>query len=48
MLSGVKQFYFSFYFISNVLLIFAYPILRLFTSAGNRDLKQADNFGFSY
>ena len=46
--SGEQQFYFSKYFISNILLMFAYPILRTFTSAGKRDLKHADSFGFSY
>ena len=43
-----KQFYFSQYFVINTLLILAYPMLRMFTSAGNKNLKHQDYFGFSY
>jgi hypothetical protein len=43
-----SQFYLSSYFLINILLLLAYPILRLYTSAGKRDLKRQDYFGFSY
>jgi hypothetical protein len=43
-----KQFYLSLYFIVNTLLILAYPLLRLFTTAGNKNLRNQDYFGFSY
>jgi len=42
------QFYTSTYFITNVLMIVVYPMLRLFTTAGRRDLKHEDTFGFTY
>jgi hypothetical protein len=46
--SASKQFYTSTYFITNVFMILIYPILRLFTTAGRRDLKHEDTFGFTY
>lgn len=46
--TGSYQFYLSSYFITNTLLIFAYPILRLYTSAGKKNLKLHDSFGFTY
>jgi hypothetical protein len=46
--SSSSQFYFSSYFLVNVSLLLVYPLLRLYTSAGKRDLKRQDYFGFSY
>lgn len=40
--------YFSTYFIANTLLVVSYPLLRLYTEAGERDLRHKDNFGFTY
>ena len=42
------SFYSSSYFIINSAMILSYPLLRLFTSAGGRDLKHEDIFGFTY
>ena len=39
MVSGKVSYIFSTYFIINVLLVFAYPLLRYNTSAGQRSLK---------
>ena len=46
--SSSSQFYLSSYFLVNILLLLVYPFLRLYTSAGKRDLKRQDYFGFSY
>ena len=42
------NFFTSSYFLANLSLILVYPIMRLFTSAGQRDLRHLDNFGFTY
>ena len=42
------NFFTSSYFLANLGLILVYPIMRLFTSAGQRDLRHLDNFGFTY
>ena len=48
MLQGKASYLFSTYFFSNVALVIAYPLLRLYTVAGNRSLKHYDSFGFTY
>lgn len=47
-ITSSSQFYLTPYFITNVLLLLAYPILRLYTTAGKKNLKHQDYFGFSY
>ena len=47
-ISSSSQFYFTPYFIINLLLLVAYPMLRIFTAAGRKNLKHQDYFGFSY
>ena len=42
------NFFTSAYFLANAALILVYPVMRLFTSAGIRDLRHMDNFGFTY
>ena len=48
MLSGKASYILSTYFFSNIALVIAYPILRLYTQAGNRSLKHEDAYGFTY
>ena len=43
-----KSFFTSWYFIINFLLVTCYPFLRLFTSVGDRSLRNVDSFGFTY
>jgi hypothetical protein len=43
-----QQFFTSWYFIVNSVLLLAYPFMRLFTNAGRRDLRHLDSFGFTY
>lgn len=47
-MDGKASYLFSTYFIINALLLLAYPYLRLMTSAGERSLQHADQFGFTY
>jgi hypothetical protein len=42
------SFFTSWYVIVNSLLVLSYPIMRLFTSVGNRSLRNLDSFGFTY
>lgn len=42
------SFFTSWYVIVNSLLIISYPFMRIFTSVGNRDLRNLDSFGFTY
>lgn len=42
------SFFTSWYFMINATLVLAYPIMRLFTSVGNRSLRNVDSFGFTY
>lgn len=48
MKSASTQFYLSSYFITNLLLLLTYPVLRIFTTAGKKNLKHQDYFGFTY
>jgi hypothetical protein len=41
-------FFSSWYFLVNATLVFSYPLLRLFTSIGQRDLRNRDTWGFTY
>ena len=41
-----RHFWLSPYFLFNLLLILAYPYLRIFTDVGRRDLRHLDSFGF--
>ncbi len=41
-------FFTSSYVIVNTLLLLSYPFMRIFTSVGNRDLRNLDSFGFTY
>ena len=41
-------FFTSWYFLVNATLVFSYPLLRLFTSVGTRNLRNLDSFGFTY
>lgn len=43
-----SAFFTSWYFLANAGLILLYPILRMFTSVGLRDLRHLDSFGFTY
>ena len=47
-MDGKASYLFSLYFITNSLLVLAYPYLRIMTSAGDRSLKHEDKFGFTY
>lgn len=42
------SFFTSWYFIVNATLVFAYPLMRLFTPVGDRSLRNVDSFGFTY
>lgn len=42
------SFFTSWYFLINATLVLAYPLLRLFTSVGNRSLRMLDSFGLTY
>jgi hypothetical protein len=42
------SFFTSWYVIANLLLIVAYPLLRIFTVVGRRDLRHLDAFGFTF
>lgn len=48
MLEGKASYIISVYFFVNVFLVIAYPLLRLYTVAGERSLKHEDSFGFTY
>ena len=41
-------FFTSSYFLTNFGLVLSYPLLRIFTEVGRRDIRQKDAFGFSY
>ena len=42
------SFFASWYFLLNTLLVLSYPLLRLYTSAGERSLRNIDAFGLTY
>jgi hypothetical protein len=42
------SFFTSWYFLINSTLVLAYPIMRLFTSVGDRSLRMQDSFGLTY
>jgi hypothetical protein len=47
-MDGKMSYLFSTYFITNAILVLAYPYLRLATSAGERSLQHHDQWGFTY
>lgn len=42
------SFFTSWYFITNISLVAVYPITRMFTSVGDRDIRNIDQLGFTY
>lgn len=42
------DFFTSAYFLVNLALVLSYPVMRLLTSVGNRDLRHLDSFGLTY